>query len=47
MKPQALFSSKDKSNKKSSFVCCNFAWQIKVKIQMSAFLIYQDINSSN
>ena len=29
MKHQALFSSKDKSKKNKSVVCCNFAWRFK------------------
>ena len=28
MKHQALFSSRDKSKKIKSVVCCNFAWQL-------------------
>ena len=30
-KHQALFSSKDKSKKNKSVVCCNFAWLFKGK----------------
>ena len=29
MKHQALFSSKDKSKKNKSVICCNFAWPFK------------------
>ena len=29
MKPQALFSSKNKSKKNKSVICCNFTWRFK------------------
>ena len=48
MKHQALFSSKDKSKKYKSVVCCNFAWHFKVKSvrtwrsRMEPTFIYSD-----
>ena len=51
MKHEALCSSKDKSKKDKSVVCCNFAWRLKglrtITLIISGVPIFRYFYSSN